>query len=71
MNIGIPRLGSHGYTGKRRVWDTEDAARLEGPQELDPWEEYDNPLARDYIRARYTRDPVTGEWTTDTRRGMS
>src|SRR3954469_11325171 len=66
MNDGIPRLGSRGYTGKRRVWDKEDASRPEGPQEPDPWEEFEDPLARDYIRAQYTRNLITGEWTTDT-----
>ena len=66
MNVGVPSLGSRGYTGKRRVWDKEDASRPEGPWEPDPWEEFEDPLARDYFRARYTRDLVIGEWITDT-----
>ena len=66
MNVRIPRLGSRGYTGKRPVWDKEDPARPEGPREPDPWEEFDDPHACDYIMARYTRDPITGEWTMDT-----
>jgi hypothetical protein len=30
------------------------------------WEVLEDPLSRDYFRALYTRDPITGEWTTDT-----
>ena len=66
MNVRIPRLGSRGYMGKMAVWDKEDTARPEGPREPDPWEDFDGPQARDYIRGRYTRDPITGELTTDT-----
>ena len=47
------------------MWEKEDAAHPEGPRQPDPWEEYDDPLARDYIRARYTRDLITGELVTD------
>ena len=52
MNVGVPRLGSRGYTGKRPVWAKEDATRPEGPRQTDPWEEYEDPLTHDYIRAR-------------------
>ena len=53
--MGKHRLGSHGYLGKRPIWDKEDAER-EAAGLPDPFAKFTNPLERDFIRARYKWD---------------
>ena len=50
-NMGKHRLGSHGYLGKRPIWDKEDAEH-EAVGLRDPFAKFTNPLERDFIRAR-------------------
>ena len=50
--MGKHSLGSHGYLGKRPIWDKEDAER-EAAGLPDP---FTNPLEHDFIRSRYKWD---------------
>ena len=61
-NVGDHTLGTHGYAGKQPIWDQEDAKR--GPDEVNPWDKFKDPLAHRAIRARYKEDKVTGELKT-------
>ena len=50
-NTGKHRLGSHGYLGKRPIWDKEDAER-EAAGLPGPFAKFTNPLEHDFIRGR-------------------
>ena len=63
-NTGEHRLGSHGYLGKRPIWDKQDAER-EAAGLPDPFEKFTNPLERDFIRARYKWDKEKKVFYTD------
>ena len=63
-NLGIHRLGSRGYTGKKPVWDKEDAER-ERQGILDPLAEFTVPQEHDFIRAQFKWDKEKKEWYTD------
>jgi len=54
------KLGSRGYLGKRSKWDKEDAALIAAGKE--PCFSYIEPgRGKDFLRARASYDPVTGE----------
>ena len=63
-NTGNQRLGSHGYLGKRPIWDKEDAER-EAAGLPDPFAKFTAPLERDFIRARYKWDKEKKVFYTD------
>ena len=63
-NVGVHRLGSRGYEGKRHVWAKEDAER-ESHGIPDPLAEFTDPQERDFIRARYKWDKEKKVWYTD------
>ena len=62
--MGYHRLGSRGYSGKRRIWDKEDAER-ESMGIPDPLAEFTVPQERDVLRAQYHWDPVRKVFETD------
>ena len=64
LNIGVHQLGPDGYRVAEPVWDKEDAERAK--QGLLPrFEKYSDKQTRNFLRARYKKDPVTKELTTD------
>jgi hypothetical protein len=54
------KLGSRGYLGKRPTWDKEDAALIAAGKEP-PFSCIEPGRGRDFLRARASYDPVTGE----------
>jgi len=64
LNIGTHRLGSRGYERKRKMWDKEDANPLLANKHK-PWEEFEEGLQRDFIRARCHFNRNTMEYETD------
>ena len=65
LNIGEHTLGPGGYRVAEPIWDKEEADRAE--QGLPPlFEKYSgNKQTRNFVRARYKKDPKTKELTTD------
>jgi hypothetical protein len=64
LNLGVHRLGPGGYRVAEPKWDKEDAERA--AQGLPPlFKKYGDKPTDNYVRARYKRNPVTGELTTD------
>ena len=63
LNIGNHKLGNGGYRAKVPLWEKEDAERAEKGIP-DPLAQY-SPRTKNFIKARYTYDPVTNEYTTD------
>ena len=58
------KLGPGGYRVAEPIWDKEDAERAE--QGLPPrFEKYRDKQTRNFVRARYKKDPKTKELTTD------
>jgi hypothetical protein len=66
LNIGNHNLRSRCYYGKSPKWEKEDAL-LRAAGKTSPFDEFTNPQARDFIRARYHTDRKTGELVTDSR----
>ena len=54
------KLGSRGYSGKRRLWENEDAAALEAGKSA-PLSYLQPGPEKDFVRARAQIHPVTGE----------
>jgi hypothetical protein len=54
------KLGSRGYPGKKPKWDKEDAAAIAAGKKP-PFSYIEAGRGRDYVRARASYDPVTGE----------
>ena len=67
LNLGVHQLGPGGYRVAEPIWDKEDAERAE--QGLPPlFEKYSgNKQTRNFVRARYKKDPKTKELTTDSK----
>ena len=64
LNLGEHKLGPGGYRVAEPIWDKEDAERAE--QGLSPrFEKYSDKQTRNFVRARYKKDPKTKELTTD------
>ena len=65
LNIGEHTLGPGGYRVAEPIWNKEEADRAE--QGLPPlFEKYSgNKQTRNFVRARYKKDPKTKELTTD------
>ena len=64
LNLGEHKLGPGGYRVAEPIWDKEDAERVE--QGLSPrFKKYRDKQTRNYVRARYKKDPKTKELTTD------
>jgi hypothetical protein len=64
LNLGVHRLGPGGYRVAEPKWDKEDAERA--AQGLPPlFKKFGDKHTDNYVRARYKRNPVTGELTTD------
>ena len=64
LNLGEHKLGPGGYRVAEPVWDKEDAERAE--QGLPPlFDKYGDKQTRNFVRARYKKDPKTKELTTD------
>ena len=64
LNIGEHTLGPGGYRVAEPIWDKEDAERAE--QGLPPlFDKYGDKQTRNFVRARYKKDPKTKELTTD------
>ncbi|KAM0922915.1 hypothetical protein ACQ4PT_005858 [Festuca glaucescens] len=60
QNKFFHKLGSRGYLGKKPKWDKEDAALIAAGKEP-PFSCIEPGRARDFLRARASFDPVTGE----------
>ena len=54
------KLGSRGYSGKRKLWENEDAATLDAGKPA-PLSYLRPGTAKDFVRARAHIHPVTGE----------
>ena len=64
LNIGEHTLGPGGYRVVEPIWDKEEADRAE--QGLPPlFDKYGDKQTRNFVRARYKKDPKTKELTTD------
>ena len=64
LNIGEHTLDPGGYRVAEPIWDKEDAERVK--QGLPPrFEKYSDKQTRNFVRARYKKDPKTKELTTD------
>jgi len=64
LNLGEHTLGPGGYRVAEPIWDKEEADRAE--QGLPPlFDKYGDKQTRNYVRARYKKDPKTKELTTD------
>ena len=62
-NIGNHNLESRGYAGKEPIWAKEDAAII-ADGKPNPFDKFEDLLAKNFIRSRYRRDPITGEFYT-------
>ena len=69
-NIGTLNLGSRGYLGKKEKCAKEDAKYVETGQR-NPWDYFQDPRERDWIRARYSWDEKKKEFVTDTKHRRS
>ena len=54
------KLGSHGYSGKRKLWENEDAATLDARKPA-PFSYLRPGTSKDFVRARTRIHPVMGE----------
>ena len=64
LNLGVHQLGPGGYRVAEPIWDKEEADRAE--QGLPPlFDKYGDKQTRNFVRARYKKDPKTKELTTD------
>jgi hypothetical protein len=63
-NIGHHHLGYHGYDGKKPKWDKEDQAYIEQGIE-NPYDRYEDPLFKAFVRSRYRKEMETGKLVTD------
>src|SRR5664279_2192650 len=63
-NITVPKLGSRGYAGKEPVWAKEDAFWAKNGI-TNIFDQFKDPLARKFIRARYWPEKQTGVLITD------
>ena len=64
LNLGEHKLGPGGYRVAEPIWDKEDMERAE--QGLPPlFDKYGDKQTRNFVRARYKKDPKTKELTTD------
>ena len=64
LNLGVHQLGPVGYRVAEPIWDKEEADRAE--QGLPPlFDKYGDKQTRNFVRARYKKDPKTKELTTD------
>lgn len=54
------KLGSRGYSGKRKLWENEDATALDAGKPA-PFSYLRPGTAKDFVRARTRIHPVTGE----------
>src|ERR1041385_7838630 len=64
LNLGVHRLGPGGYRMAEPKWDKEDAERA--AHGLPPlFKKYGDNPRDNYVRARYKRNSITGELTTD------
>ena len=64
LNLGEHTLGPGGYRVAEPIWDKEEADRAE--QGLPPlFDKYGDKQTRNFVRARYKKDPKTKELTTD------
>ena len=64
LNIWEHTLGPGGYRVAEPIWDKEEADRAE--QGLPPlFDKYGDKQTRNFVRARYKKDPKTKELTTD------
>jgi hypothetical protein len=64
LNLGEHKLGPGGYRVAEPIWDKEEADRAE--QGLPPlFDKYGDKQTRNFVRARYKKDPKTKELTTD------
>ena len=56
LNLGVHKLGPGGYRVAEPKWDKEDAERAE--QGLPPlFDKYGDKQTRNFVRARYKKDP--------------
>ena len=60
-NIAPHYLGSRGYSGKEPIWEREDTERVG----TNPYDVFEDPQARKFIRARYKKDPISGQLVTN------
>ena len=68
LNLGEHKLGPGGYRVAEPIWDKEEADRAE--QGLPPLiDKYGDKQTRNFVRARYKKDPKTKELTTIRRPG--
>jgi hypothetical protein len=63
-NIGHHNLGSGGYRGKQPIWAKEDAELARQGLE-NPFDRFNDPWVRNFVRARYRQDPETNEFRAD------
>ena len=64
MNLGVHQLRPDGYRVGEPIWDKEDAERAEQGLPL-RFEKLRDKQTRNFVRARYKKDPKTKELTTD------
>ena len=66
LNLGVHKLGPDGYRVAEPIWDKEDSECAE--QGLPPlFDKYGVKQTRNFVRARYKKDPKTKELTTDSK----
>ena len=64
LNLGVRQLGPGGYRVAEPIWYKEEADRAE--QGLPPlFDKYSDKQTRNFVRARYKKDPKKKELTTD------
>jgi hypothetical protein len=63
-NIGHHRLGCRGYDSKKPKWDKEDQTYIEQGIE-NPYDMYEDPQFRAFVRSRYSKETETGKLVTD------
>jgi len=57
-NLATHNLGSRGYAGKQPIWRKEDDA-IRAAGGTPEWDNIEDPLAKNFLRAHYHRDPKT------------
>ena len=63
-NVGHHHLGSGGYFAAEPKWEKQDAEWAEKGI-ANPFAKFKDKQTRNFVRARFTEDPVTKELTTD------
>jgi hypothetical protein len=63
-NIGAHRLDRGGYRAAQTKWEKEDAELL-AKGKPNPFDRFTDPQARNFVRARYRRDPKTDSFSSD------